>query len=199
MDDPGWAWPAWKVGMKRDDLFTTLHDQYNTFTYTIQDPEAFHHDVYELSSDASTPDEFHRLMTARRNQRLRELNESLESLAVEIIANPELMATDQWQHALQLFRSKSFDSMVRFFASYIPDDYLDRHHRRTASTTSSFSETNSVCTTSTKASSFDDAVSAPTTCDTFSILDTIISEEPLDIHTAVRPVDRLPGPELSGE
>jgi hypothetical protein len=187
MDDPGWAWPAWKVGLKRDDLFTSLHDQYNTFTYTIQDPEAFHHDVYELSSDANSPDEFHRLMTARRTQRLRELNESLESLAVEIIANPKLMATDQWQHALQLFRSKSFDSMVRFFASYIPDDYLDRHHRRTSSTTSSFSEANSVCTASTKASSVDDIVSAPSTCDDFSILDSIISEEPLEIQHNDKP------------
>lgn len=155
MDDPGWSWPAWKFGMKRDDLFTCLHDQYNTFSYTIQDPEAFHHDVYEISRDADTSDEFHRLMADRQRQRLRELNESLESLAFEIIANPKLMASDQWQHALQLFRTKSFDSIVRFFASYLPDESSDHHDHH--STTSSFSETNSVYTTSTKASSVDDA------------------------------------------
>ncbi|KAH7115526.1 hypothetical protein EDB81DRAFT_819690 [Dactylonectria macrodidyma] len=31
MDDPSWAWPAWKFDMKRGDLFTKLHDQYNTY------------------------------------------------------------------------------------------------------------------------------------------------------------------------
>ncbi|KAI9172203.1 hypothetical protein HJFPF1_01696 [Paramyrothecium foliicola] len=157
LDDPGWSWPAWKFGMKRTDLFTSLHDQYNTFTFNIQDPEAFHHDVYEISRDADTSDEFHRLMAARQQQRLRELNESLESLAVEIIANPKLMETEQWQHALQLFRTKSFDSLVRYFASYLPDEYLGRHNDA-RSTCSSFSEADSVTTVSTKASSVDDAV-----------------------------------------
>ena len=155
MDDPGWSWPAWKFGLKRDDLFTSLHDRYNTFSYTIQDPEAFHHDVYEISRDADSSDEFHRLMADRQRQRLHELHESLESLAVEIIANPTLMASDQWQHALQLFRTKSYDSIVRFFASYLPDHYLDRHDAR--STSSSFSEADTTYTASTKASSVGDA------------------------------------------
>ncbi|KAK2599935.1 hypothetical protein QQS21_005319 [Conoideocrella luteorostrata] len=155
MEDPAWAWPAWKFDMKRDDLFTTLHDQYNTFSYTLQDPEAFHHDVYEISRDADTADEFHRLMAGRRQMRIRELNESLETLAVEIIANPKLMGTEQWHHALQLFRTKSYDSIVRYFASYLPDDYVDRHDTNSTSS-SSFSETDTI---STAASSVDDAPS----------------------------------------
>lgn len=178
--------------MKRSDLFTTLHDQYNTFTFTLQDPEAFHHDVYEISRDADTADEFHQLMAARQQQRLRELNESLETLAVEIIANPKLMETDQWQHALQLFRTKSYDSIVRYFASYLPDDYLNRHND-THSTCSSFSETDSVHTVSTKASSVDDAV-----C---SILDPectskapVMTEEPcqLDSDANFPPIAQAP-------
>ncbi|PTB66036.1 hypothetical protein BBK36DRAFT_164700 [Trichoderma citrinoviride] len=158
MDDPDISWPAWKFGLKRDDLFTTLHDQYNTFTYTLQDPEAFHHDVYEISHRADTAEEFHRFMAARQRQRLSELEESLETLAVEIIANPKLIGSDQWQHALQLFRTKSFDSIVRYFASYLPDDYLDRHGPSSVpSMSSSFSEADSIHTTSTKASSAGDA------------------------------------------
>lgn len=155
MEDPTWAWPAWKFGMKRDDLFTTLHDQYNTFSFTLQDPEAFHHDVYEISRDAETTAEFHRMMADRRQMRLRELNESLETLAVEIIANPTLMGTDQWQYALQLFRTKSYDSIVRYFASYLPEDYLDRHDTHSTSS-ASFSETDTI---STVASSVNDAPS----------------------------------------
>lgn len=158
MDDPDWAWPAWKFGMRRDDLFTSLHERYNTFTYSLQDPEAFHHDVYELSIDADTPEQFHRLMADRQQQRLRELNESLDTLAVEIIANPKLMGSDQWLHAVQLFRTKSYDSIVRYFASYIPEHYLDRSDSQSSTSCSSFSEADSIHTMSTKASSADRAL-----------------------------------------
>lgn len=109
--------------MKRDDLFTKLHDQYNTFPSSIQDPEAFHHDVFEISHQATSSDEFHEMMADRKQHRLRELNDSLESAALEIIANPSLIGTVQWQYALQLFRTKSLDSLVRYFASYLPDDH----------------------------------------------------------------------------
>ncbi len=111
--------------MKRDDLFTSLHDQYNTVTFSLQDSEAFHHDVLELSNQADTADEFHQLMAERKCQRAKEVNDCFESLAVEIIANPMLMGTQQWQHALQLFRTKSYDSIVRYFASYIPEELID--------------------------------------------------------------------------
>ena len=157
MDDPNIAWPAWKFGLKRDDLFTTLHDQYNTYTLSLQDPEAFHADVYEISHEADSTEEFHRLMADRRGQRLRELHESLESLAVEIIANPKLMDSPHWNYAIQLFRTKSFDSLVRYFASYLPEGYMARDEQRAYSARSSFSDTTSVHTASTTASSVDDA------------------------------------------
>jgi hypothetical protein len=126
MDDPAdscWNWPFWKFGLKKDDLFGTLHDQYNTVPSPILDPQAFHHDVYEISQQATSADEFHRLLSDRKQQRLRELNETLESAAFEIIANPSLIGTEQWQHAVQLFRTKSLDSLVRYYASYLPSDH----------------------------------------------------------------------------
>ncbi|XDG08893.1 hypothetical protein ABKA04_008508 [Annulohypoxylon sp. FPYF3050] len=123
MDDPIWSWPAWKFGMKREELFTKLHDQYNTINFSIQDPEAFHHDVYEISNTAQNVDEFHRLLADRKQLRLNELNQSLESASVEIIANPNLIGTTQWQFAIQLFRTKSLDSLVRYFSSYLPEDH----------------------------------------------------------------------------
>jgi hypothetical protein len=155
MDEPGWAWPAWKFGMKRDDLFGRLHDQYNTFPSTIQDPEAFHHDVYEISHVAADQDDFHRRLAERQVQRLGELNASLELAAIEIIGNPKLIGTEQWQYALQLFRTKSLDSLVRYFMSYLPEGHF---YRRDDSTSpgSSFAETCSVGTASTKPSTVDD-------------------------------------------
>lgn len=126
MDDPDdtcWSWPHWKFGLRRDDLFTKLHDQYNTVPTPILDPEAFHHDVCEISHEATTADEFHSRLRDRKQQRLRELDDSLKSAAFEIVANPNLIGTDQWQYAVQLFRTKSLDSLVRYFASYLPADH----------------------------------------------------------------------------
>jgi len=179
MDDPGWSWPAWKFGMKRDDLFTSLHDQYNTFTFSLQDPEAFHADVYEISHDADSTEEFHRMLAERRKQRLQELHESLESLAFEIIANPRLMDSQHWNDAVQLFRTRSFDSLVRYFAAYLPDGYMARDERRAPSAGSSFSDATSVRTASTKASSVDGARAQYT-----SVLDgSAMTEEPCPLDT----------------
>lgn len=161
MDDPGWSWPAWKFGMKREDLTTKLHDKYNTFPSSIQDPEAFHHDVFEVSITASTTDEFHELMAARKEQRIRELNDSLEAAAFEIIAHPKLVGTEQWQYALQLFRTRSLDSLVRYFSSYLPESYSDHHSssgnrsHTPLSTASSYADYSSVASATTDPSSID--------------------------------------------
>lgn len=109
--------------MKQTDLHTTLHTKYNTFPSAIQDPEAFHHDVYELSTLASDISEFEQLMEDRKMQRLKELNNMLEDASFEIIGCPRLIGTDQWVHAVQLFRTRSLDSLVRYFASYLPQDH----------------------------------------------------------------------------
>lgn len=156
MEDTDFAWPSYKFGFKHSDLTTTLHDKYNTFTSTIQDPEAFHHDVWEISNEAESTEDFHRLMAERRDQRMQELNDTLETLAVEIISNPKLLDSKHWKYALQLFRTRSFDSIVRYFASYLPEDYED--FRAASSTSSSFSEAHSEHTahTTTTASSVDE-------------------------------------------
>ncbi|ETS84543.1 hypothetical protein PFICI_02568 [Pestalotiopsis fici W106-1] len=193
MDDRGWTWPAWKFGLKREDLFTTLHDQYNTFPSSIQDPEAFHHDVWEISNTASTQDEFHALLADRKELRLRELNETLESASFEIIANPKLIGTEQWQFAIQLFRTRSLDSLVRYFASYLPESHPWHHTHgdddaQTSTTVSSVSDflahsidtIDSVSTADSGTPFFDD--------DDHDFL----THEPLTIHTTSLPASHLP-------
>ena len=181
MEDPNLAWPSYKFGFKHSDLTTTLHDKYNTFTSTIQDPEAFHHDVWEISNEADTEQDFHRLMSERREQRLEELNETLENLAVEIISNPKLLDSKHWKYALQLFRTKSFDSIVRYFASYLPDNYDDHHAPSSAS--SSFSEAHSEHTThtATTASSINESA-FPTYLDSQG---PVMTEEPCQLDDDV--------------
>lgn len=123
MDDPAYTWPAWKFGLKREDLSHKLHDQYNTYLAPIQSPEAFYHDISEIAHTAHSATEFHRLAHGRRQQRLDELNEALESASFEIIGNPTLIDTPQWEHAIQLFRTNSLDSLVQYFASYLPQEH----------------------------------------------------------------------------
>ncbi|KAK4107354.1 hypothetical protein N656DRAFT_763510 [Canariomyces notabilis] len=174
MDDPDdscWSWPHWKFGLKREDLFTKLHEQYNTIPSSIQDPEAFHHDVYEISHEANSADEFHRLLEDRKRQRLRELNDSLESASFEIIANPSLIGTEQWQHAVQLFRTRSLDSLVRYFASYLPQDHPWYKAPSSASASDAGSSVGSM--TSSHGSLFDDD-DGP-----------IMTDEPLEYSTAL--------------
>lgn len=126
MEDPGeWAepWPYWKFGLKQNDLHDSLHIKYNTISSAIQDPEAFHHDVYELSTRADTLSEFEQLMEERKALRLKELNSMLEDASFQIVGCPRLIGTDQWPLAVQLFRTRSLDSLVRYFASYLPDEH----------------------------------------------------------------------------
>lgn len=123
--DQAWekAWPFWKFGFKYNDLTTVLQDKYNTISSPIQDPDAFHHDVYEISSRADNLAEFERLMQERKALRIKELNGMLEDASFEIVGNPDLIGTDQWALAVQLFRTRSLDSLVRYFASYLPADH----------------------------------------------------------------------------
>ncbi|KAF5554421.1 ribose-phosphate pyrophosphokinase [Fusarium phyllophilum] len=123
MDDPGYTWPAWKFGLTREDLSNKLHDQYNTYLAPIQSPEAFYHDISEIAHTAHSAAEFHHLAHGRRQQRLSELNDALESASFEIIGNPNLINTPQWEHAIQLFRTNSLDSLVQYFASYLPQEH----------------------------------------------------------------------------
>lgn len=139
--DQAWekAWPFWKFGFKYNDLTTTLHDKYNTISSPIQDPDAFHHDVYEISSRADTLRDFEKLMQERKALRLKELNDMLEDASFEIVGNPDLIGTEQWALAVQLFRTRSLDSLVRYFASYLPADH-PWHHTADSSVDSSESE-----------------------------------------------------------
>lgn len=95
MDDPSWAWLAWKFDIKRENLFTKLHDQYNTYPSAIQDSEAFYHDITEISCESQSIDEFHQLASDRRQRRFSELNKSLESASFKTIGNPNFIKTPQ--------------------------------------------------------------------------------------------------------
>lgn len=124
--DQEWWWPSYKFGLPLEALFSSLDTQYNTVSIPIQDPEAFHHDVYEISSVATTALEFHTLLADRRKLRLAELRESWRAVACRVAACPQLVSppapsrldtADVWADFLYFSCEFYFDALVKFMSS----------------------------------------------------------------------------------
>lgn len=123
-EEPQYRWPSWRVGHELEDLFGELHEQFNTVPIFIQDPDAFHHDVAELASDAPSKAEFHTRLQERRNQRLEELRDFEKSLAALMTRGFSRLDGDQLKSLFALCRTASFDSLISFCASFLgPDKY----------------------------------------------------------------------------
>lgn len=116
-------WQPWKFGLKQESL-AQLHQEFNTFPNAIQDSSSFHHDVEELAAAASDLQQLRSMLSERRELRLSELNQAFEYTAKHLIGDPELLddTEDQWEHALRIFRSRSYDALVQYFASYLPSE-----------------------------------------------------------------------------
>ncbi|KAI3390583.1 hypothetical protein diail_9178, partial [Diaporthe ilicicola] len=77
--DVQWSWPSSKFDLPISDLFGNLFDEYNKIDIAIQEPTAFHHDVLEISSTATTKDDFYALLKERKEKRLEELRKCWSS------------------------------------------------------------------------------------------------------------------------
>lgn len=106
---PDWAfdrtfrWPAYKFGMRLDELFTTLHDRFNTWPAPLQDWEAFHHDVWEISEAATTKEELMKNLEKRMNIRKAEMTEVWDLISVHCAIGRSILPEEHWRHACQCF------------------------------------------------------------------------------------------------
>lgn len=124
-----WRWEWWKVGLAPEDLFTTLAAKYNTVPYRIQGDEAFHHDVSDAAHEAKNIDDFYTRLACRRHERLQELRKAWDSIAIDIICSPTIFGDDldrltHWCAFQQFTSSRSLDSIVLFFNSFLPPTTL---------------------------------------------------------------------------
>ncbi|PNH38952.1 hypothetical protein VD0004_g7889 [Verticillium dahliae] len=136
--DMEWKWPWAKFELPPNALFTTLQERFNTRQCPIQDPYAFHQDVCESADYSATLEEFYTQLSARRDERVRELNEAWADIASllawssnwncagceqqtpgESSENDDV--TSRWSKFCDLSRTMSFDSMVRFFDGWCRD------------------------------------------------------------------------------
>ncbi|KAL7916954.1 hypothetical protein ACQKWADRAFT_317704 [Trichoderma austrokoningii] len=143
--DPSWYWYSDKFGLDPRDLFTTLHDRFNTKKFPLQDPQAFHQDVCECADDAETLDQFYSKLGERKAQRSKEMTEAWEEISAWLSAYPrnmfcQLCYDEETRevklkpnslnddlagrgHAFNRFTgTMSFDSMVTFFDGFARDE-----------------------------------------------------------------------------
>ncbi|PNP52157.1 hypothetical protein THARTR1_07366 [Trichoderma harzianum] len=149
ISDPGWRWPFRRFGLKHEDLFTTLHDRFNTQTIPLQNPAAFHHDVCELVCESDTLEELYSALEKRKEQRIKELNDAWDDVTVTIGCRPALLGcrvcleddhedtgrppgsindtgTERWSSFVQYARMPSFDNVITFFDGYVRDERKNR-------------------------------------------------------------------------
>ncbi|KAI9670785.1 MAG: hypothetical protein M1817_003896 [Caeruleum heppii] len=124
-------WPYWKFELAEEDI-TSFHDEYNTCAFAIQDKDAFGHDLNEMTTKASSIEQLKFLLDERRRSRLDELKGALDSIGLQLIADPSLFRnkTTQWIDAAGIFRSQSLDALVRYFASFLPAEPPGRRQPR---------------------------------------------------------------------
>jgi hypothetical protein len=112
-------WPAWKFDMKAEEFYLGLHDQYNTLRIPIQSQPAFHLDVNELSTIASTRDEFHSLMVQRSQERFEEIREAIRTISLSLVMSPSQFPNiSLYMLCMQLVRSKSAADLAGFLAGF---------------------------------------------------------------------------------
>ncbi|KAH8120912.1 hypothetical protein FP744_10000963 [Trichoderma asperellum] len=143
--DLEWYWPFEKFPLDPNDLFTTLHDRFNTRPFPLQDPVAFHRDVYECADSSDTIDELYSRLEERKAQRIEEMSEGWDEVSTLLVSFPTLLSCQlcydpetrdvkmkpgtkndsmgQRRFAfLQYARYMSFDNLVRFFDGFVRDE-----------------------------------------------------------------------------
>ncbi|KUI65044.1 hypothetical protein VM1G_11309 [Cytospora mali] len=123
-EHPEHVWKAEKFGMDIQDVFTTLALQYNCTSFPLLDRDAFCRDVSYISSIAQDRNEFLDLLQKQRDIRQKELADMFVRGLRKIVNSPHLISEEHshnWNDAMHIFHFNSFDTIVRFFANYLPD------------------------------------------------------------------------------
>ncbi|KAL6896345.1 hypothetical protein GGI43DRAFT_428943 [Trichoderma evansii] len=84
-----WDWPWRKFNLDPEDLFTTLHDRFNTRKLPVQDPGSFHRNVIECVTISDTLDDFYFNLEQRKAQRIEEIDSAWESVKSTIFLHSE--------------------------------------------------------------------------------------------------------------
>ncbi|KAK7226731.1 hypothetical protein V2G26_014734 [Clonostachys chloroleuca] len=136
--DRNWIWPAWKFDYDLEEIFTTLHYQHNTIEIPLQDFTGFFYDVHAAANEASTREEFHRLLDQRKKQRTKELLNAFDDTTIHLTGKPSLLGRELWGPAVTFFRHCSMSALVMFWSRFLTEDLAklirERREERNANT-----------------------------------------------------------------
>ncbi|KAI1734583.1 hypothetical protein F4680DRAFT_470852 [Xylaria scruposa] len=127
-----WRWPHWKFDYKADDLFESLHKEFNCIPFAIQDPCYWFYDVHELINASETREEFETALRKRRDERFQEIRKGWSNTVGELALNIPVWGsseTDQinrWNAFIELSRHFSFGSLLAHFVNYLPKNPPNR-------------------------------------------------------------------------
>ncbi|KAG5999967.1 hypothetical protein E4U43_001749 [Claviceps pusilla] len=115
-----YRWPAWRVGLKQEDLFDDLYDRFNTTSIRILDPEAFHKDVYEVARRSSSKDVFYARLRWRMEYRLAELQCFAWALRYMFFPGGHQQLNPHQSLAChKVMTCPSMDSLVAFLSTFV--------------------------------------------------------------------------------
>ncbi|KAI1818214.1 hypothetical protein GGS20DRAFT_345638 [Poronia punctata] len=120
--DKTFFWPCWKFKMEIDEIFSTLHNKFNTWPAPIQTWHAFHADVLDVSSTANTREELFAGLEKRTKQRMQEMTSAWEGLGCHLAGGKTVLNNEQWGLVLQLTRTKGLDAMLAFLHSFLSQE-----------------------------------------------------------------------------
>lgn len=107
--------------MSMDELFTTLHSRFNTWSAPLQSFEAFHHDVWEISKASSAKEDLFRALEMRKKKRSQEMSRLWEFMAIYMTAGRSMLSDDHWVHGVRFFRTRSLDHLLAFFYQFLTE------------------------------------------------------------------------------
>lgn len=127
LEHPESCWPAGKFGMDMRDAWTSLPREFNYIKIPLLSGDAFRDDVYYLSTIAQDRAEFLALLKERRDMREKELTGMWNRTFTHLCTYPTALEhkpgdreDGHWPEAMGFARGKSFDTLIAYFASFLP-------------------------------------------------------------------------------
>jgi hypothetical protein len=118
-EEPQYLQQSWRIGYELKDVFSILHEKFNTVPMFIQDRDAFYSDVAELISNASDKEDFDAKLQERREQRLKELKDFERNIKSWMIRGHSPLNDDQMKAFIDLCREASLNSLILFLTSLL--------------------------------------------------------------------------------
>lgn len=124
-DDAIFMWANSRIDIPEDELFKSLHAEYNTVAVPLQNPYAFHKDVKHAAGCARNTEHFRELMAERSGQRRKELSKGLDGFCeaggIFRLRSLHVLGpgNEGWLALSNLLAFRSLDNLVMLLSRFV--------------------------------------------------------------------------------